>query len=72
MKNFNHNHLFPAGELSALLRKAPTITGAYNTSYMAHFVRQNSAFSGTSYSPKTLYEISNPAFRNIFFYFFKF
>jgi len=22
MKNFNHNHLFPAGELPALLRKA--------------------------------------------------
>jgi hypothetical protein len=30
---------------------------SYNTGYMAHFVLPNPAFSGTSYSPKTLGEI---------------
>ena len=43
-------------ELFAWLRKAPTLTGAYNTGYMAHFVRPN-RLSPTSYSPILLSEM---------------
>ena len=46
--------------LSALLRKAPTLTGAYNTAYTAHFVRPNFGFAETSYMLGTLYKIPNP------------
>jgi len=44
-------------ELSALLRKVPTLKGAYNTGYTAHLVRQN-RLTPTSYSLKPLYAIS--------------
>jgi hypothetical protein len=44
------------GGLSALLRKAPTLSGAYNTGYTAHFVRQN-RLTPTSFSPIPLTEI---------------
>ena len=38
-RNFNHNYSSPASELPALLRKASTLTGAYNTGYTAHYIR---------------------------------
>lgn len=55
MRNFNHNYSFPASELSALLRKASTLAGAYNTGYTAHYIRLN-RLTPTSYSPIPLGE----------------
>jgi len=52
-------------ELSALLRKAPILTGAYNMGYTARFVRPN-RLTPTSYSPIPLYEIPNPTFRKFY------
>lgn len=52
-------------ELSALPRKAPTLTGAYNTGYTACFCSPKCSVSPrTSYVRKTLYEIPNPALKN--------
>jgi len=36
----SHPYLVPLSRLSALLRKAPTLTGAYNTGYTTHFFAQ--------------------------------
>jgi hypothetical protein len=44
-------------ELSTLLRKAPTLIGMYNTSYMARFARPN-RLTPTSYISKLLYEMA--------------
>jgi len=56
MRNFNRNYSFPASELPALLRKASTLTGAYNTGYTAHYIRLN-WLTPTSHSPIPLYEM---------------
>jgi len=47
---------------SAVLRTLP-LSGSLNKVYTAHFVRPNSAYGGTSYTPKTLYAIT-PAFES--------
>ena len=46
-------------ELSALILKAPTLTGAYNMAYLATVLRTFAQISlwGTSDMPKTLYAI---------------
>lgn len=56
MDDVNVAYRFPASELSTLLRKAPTLTGAYNTGYTVRFAHPN-RLSPTSYSPKPLYAI---------------
>ena len=43
---------------------ALTSFGSYNTGYTARFTRPNPAFSGTSYSPKTLSEIARISYGN--------
>lgn len=43
--------------MNETIEKIKGIATADNTGYTAHFIRPNSAFSGTSYSPKPLYAI---------------
>jgi hypothetical protein len=45
-------------ELSALLRKAMTLSGAYNTGYTVRFAHPN-RLTPTSYSPKPLGDSAN-------------
>jgi len=66
-KNFNHN-VFPASELSALLRKAPTLTGAYNRYVSAGAsplpYGKFHPKGGTSDTPQTLCDIDLRRYKN--------
>jgi len=56
MKNFNHNHPFPAGELSALLHKARPYQERITTDKRLRFASPK-LLSATSFIRKTLYDI---------------
>jgi hypothetical protein len=44
-------------EFSALILKAPALTGAYNAAFMAHYAHPNFCFTKTSFMLEALYEI---------------